>query len=377
MVVSRALISSKQFLTLVPLGGVDNEGSSPSTRSVNNEAPTIDADPLTAIYPLEFAENIGNSDDAPSEKDEITLIDRTTVEKTLSRRVSLNVLIVKEVEVIRLDVLIVKEVEVISLEGVLQVVGDASDPLDVDSDPDIHEFTFAKELKDSDDCHFVVAHVTPPWWKRNLREICLDKLCDIHDRAYMQQDILDNMLNSRTRKLITTLSKARAFCDAIWEREVEKDKAYAELKRKCNEALLHSEYSRLVLEEKKYVNYEQTMYILYSKVEGLESKRERLKSSDTQLLQEVDRLRCTNLEDVTALKEPFDLEKMHGYRSSSKKEFDQAGDDLATASFRFIAEAIADPYASLEKFLLKKPKSLRTKPALSNSNPLSSRSLVS
>nr|GEW04554.1 hypothetical protein [Tanacetum cinerariifolium] len=199
--------------------------------------------------------------------------------------------------------------------GVLQVVGDASDPLDVDSDPDIHEFTPAKELKDSGDCHFVVAHVTPLWWKRNLREICLEKLCDIHDRAYMQQDVLDNMLNSRTRKLISNLSKARAYCDAIWEREVEKDKAYAELKRKCNEAL------------------------------------------------------CTNLEDVTALKEPFDLEKMHGYRSSSKKEFDQAGDNLATASFPFIAEAIADPYASLEKFLLKKPKSLRTKPTLSNFNP--------
>nr|GEW04553.1 hypothetical protein [Tanacetum cinerariifolium] len=69
-------------------GGVDNEGSSPSTRSVNNEARVIDVDPLTAVYPSEFAENIGNSDDAPSEQDEVTLIDRTTVEKTLSRRVS-------------------------------------------------------------------------------------------------------------------------------------------------------------------------------------------------------------------------------------------------------------------------------------------------
>nr|GEV39055.1 hypothetical protein [Tanacetum cinerariifolium] len=67
-----------------------------------------------------------------------------------------------------------------------------------------------------------------------------------------------------------------ASCDAIWAKELEKGKAYAELERKCNEALLdldknslvadmrteieilqgrfdglHSECTRLVLEEKK------------------------------------------------------------------------------------------------------------------------------
>nr|GFA02401.1 hypothetical protein [Tanacetum cinerariifolium]GFA02795.1 hypothetical protein [Tanacetum cinerariifolium] len=36
--------------------------------------------------------------------------------------------------------------------------GDPSDPLDVDSDPDIHEFPSAKELKDFTDCHWVVVH---------------------------------------------------------------------------------------------------------------------------------------------------------------------------------------------------------------------------
>nr|GEZ36475.1 hypothetical protein [Tanacetum cinerariifolium] len=87
---------------------------------------------------------------------------------------------------------------------------------------------------------------------------------------------LDNILNSRTRQLISALAKAKASCDAIREREVEKDKAYAELKRKCNEVSqdldknplvldmraeiktlqgkvdrLHGEYSRLVIMEKK------------------------------------------------------------------------------------------------------------------------------
>nr|GFD05989.1 hypothetical protein [Tanacetum cinerariifolium] len=44
-------------------------GSSPSTRSVNNEAPVIDAKPLNFAPPSQFAENTGNSNNAPLEKD--------------------------------------------------------------------------------------------------------------------------------------------------------------------------------------------------------------------------------------------------------------------------------------------------------------------
>ncbi|GJV44137.1 hypothetical protein Tco_1428673 [Tanacetum coccineum] len=70
--------------------------------------------------------------------------------------------------------------------------------------------------------------------------------------------------------------------------------------------------------------------------------------------------RRTTFEEVAALKEPFGLEKMYGYRSSSEKEF----------------EATADPYASLEVLLSKKTKSLHAKPALSTSNPSSSKALL-
>ncbi|GJX23867.1 hypothetical protein Tco_0228312 [Tanacetum coccineum] len=54
---------------------------------------------------------------------------------------------------------------------------------------------------------------------------------------------------------------------------------------------LHGMHRRLVLEDKKWITYKQILSILYSKVKGLESERERLKSSETQLLQEIDRLR--------------------------------------------------------------------------------------
>ncbi|GKF76314.1 hypothetical protein Tco_0225758 [Tanacetum coccineum] len=99
-----------------------------------------------------------------------------------------------------------------------KVASDASTPFDVDSDPDIHVFPSARELKDVTDCYWVVAHVTPPSWKQYLREISIEPLCDIHDRAYMRQAVLDNMLNSRTRELISALHKARASCNAIQER---------------------------------------------------------------------------------------------------------------------------------------------------------------
>ncbi|GKC80280.1 hypothetical protein Tco_1131054, partial [Tanacetum coccineum] len=210
---------------------------------------------------------------------------------------------------------------------------------------------------------------------------------------------------------------------AIREREIKKEKAYAKLEKKCNEALqdldknplvsdmhaeiktlqsqvsgLHNEYSRLVLEEKKWVNYEQTLSIIHAKVEGLESKRERLKNSETQLLQEFDSLRqdraavvtkiipdaamklvhsdemgvlvarlvkasiihgrCVAFEEVAELKEPFVLEKLPDYRLFSKEEYDRAGDDMANASYPFLTELTTDLYASVEQLLSKKPQSL-------------------
>ncbi|GJS16161.1 hypothetical protein Tco_0410633 [Tanacetum coccineum] len=152
------------------------------------------------------------------------------------------------------------------------------------------------------------------------------------------------------------------------------------LQRQVNR--VHSEYSILVLEEKKWVNYEHTLAILHSKVEGLKSKRERLKKSETKLLQEVNGLRqdmvavvakvvphVVSFEEVATLNDPFELEKMPSYRPLSKKEFDQAGDNIATASYPFLTGAIDDPYAPLEVLLSKKPNSLRAKPAASKSQP--------
>ncbi|GKA11014.1 hypothetical protein Tco_0690447 [Tanacetum coccineum] len=72
----------------LPEGGLNDEGSSPSTKSVNNEAPEIDVEPLNTVHPTRFPENIGDSDDAPLEQDKVTLIECTNAEKTQNQRVN-------------------------------------------------------------------------------------------------------------------------------------------------------------------------------------------------------------------------------------------------------------------------------------------------
>nr|GEW78822.1 hypothetical protein [Tanacetum cinerariifolium] len=62
-----------------------------------------------------------------------------------------------------------------------------------------------------------------------------------------------------------------------------------------------------------------------------------------------------DIHEVVAIEEPFVLEKMSGYQPLSKEKYDQAGDALANASYPFLVEYVASPYASLEQLLSKKP----------------------
>ncbi|GKG05648.1 hypothetical protein Tco_0325734, partial [Tanacetum coccineum] len=80
--------------------------------------------------------------------------------------------------------------------------------------------------------------------------------------------------------------------------------------------------------------------------------------------------RCAAFEEVASLKGHFILEKMCGYRSSSKEEFDRDGDGLANASYPFLAEVTADPYASVEQLLSKKLRSLRSNTNSSSKAPV-------
>nr|GEZ43427.1 hypothetical protein [Tanacetum cinerariifolium] len=206
------------------------EGNSPSTKSVNNEAPVIHAEPITAIHPLRLIEDISNSVDVPFDQAHMVDVDHFNPHNlkvgTSSKAARKRKRVYKSASEEPRPKAQKVQPQASKSPGV------ASEPLDVDNDPDIHEFPATKELKEAIECHFVVSHVTPPSWKKYLKETSLENLYDIHEIAYIRQAILDNTLNKRTRKLMSALLKARASCDAIREKEAAKDKAYAKLERK-------------------------------------------------------------------------------------------------------------------------------------------------
>ncbi|GJW46145.1 hypothetical protein Tco_0077791 [Tanacetum coccineum] len=382
-----------------------NEGGGSPSVFVNNETPSTYVEPLHTVAPSQFTENMTDSDDTSSEKDEVVLIGCSVAEKSKIQRVSVPSKVIgkrKQDDSRSLGRETGQKTRKVPPQ-VSKAAGEPFDPLDVDSDPYIHEFPSAKELKDSADCHWVVAHVTPHLWKHNLKEINIEKLCDIHDKAYIRQVVLDNVMNKQNRELMSTFSEARVACDVIRETEKEKYKAYAKLDTKCNDALqdleknplvldlrveietlqgqvekLHSEYSRLVLEDKNGLTMIRHSLSFFPRVAVVPKvvphiAMKLVYSDEMGIL--VARLvkkaiihgRYTAFKEVTDQKEPFELEKMSGYSPLSKKELNQASDNVATASYPFLGKATADPYAPLEVLLSKKPKSLRAKSAPSHS----------
>nr|GEV22326.1 hypothetical protein [Tanacetum cinerariifolium] len=190
---------------------------------------------------------------------------------------------------------------------------DASNPLNVGSDLDNQEFPSAKELKEFTDCHFVVAYDKNP--------LVLNMRAEI-ETLQGHVDRLHN-IDSLKRDQATVMSK------------VVPDVAM--------KLIRSNEMGFLV-----------TKLVKAAMFQG----------------------RCIAFEKVVCLKRPFILEKMPGYHSSLKVEFDRASDGLSNASYPFLVEVIVDPYAPVEKLLLKKPQSLRSKHASSCSRPSSSKALV-
>ncbi|GKD58519.1 hypothetical protein Tco_1296028 [Tanacetum coccineum] len=340
-------------LNFLPAEGVSEGRNSPSSKSVNNDAPVIGATPLSSVYPSNIVKNVTDSDDPSYGEDEQTLVGPSLPPHPEVNK-KLKILGKRKVASGIPGKALPSKVQKV-LARASKVVGEASTPLDVNSDSDIHEFPSAKELRDATDYQWVVAHVTPPSWKQHLREISIEQLCDIHDRAYM-------------RRLFLIM-------------------AYAELERKCNEALqdldknplvfdmraeikvlqgqvdgLHIEYSRLILEEKNSLKQDRAAIV--SKVIP-DAAMKLVRINDLGVL--IAKLVRSSIiygqyqafEEVAAMKKPFVLEKMLGYRPSLKEEYDQAGDALANASYPFLAEYFVNPYASLGQQLSKKPPSLR------------------
>ncbi|GJS48895.1 hypothetical protein Tco_0599016 [Tanacetum coccineum] len=59
--------------------------------------------------------------------------------------------------------------------------------------------------------------------------------------------------------------------------------------------------------------------------------------------------RCHTFEEIAKMKEPLDITKVKGYRTSYKQAHTKAGNVLATATFPYLVDVVADPHAYVEK----------------------------
>ena len=173
-----------------------------------------------------------------------------------------------------------------------------------------------KELPDASACHRLALHITPPSWKSVLTNMPIEELCDLHDKSYTRQAVLDNHLNSRTREVVRTLASAREKMDEILAREKKKDQEFAEVQAKFEEALrdieqnplvqdLHSDIAGLEMdlnkvkteckklrkEEAKVVGYKEEIAELEIKCRNLEEERTKLGELEIKLREDLDGLK--------------------------------------------------------------------------------------
>ena len=172
-----------------------------------------------------------------------------------------------------------------------------------------------KELPNSFACHRLVEGVTPAGWKRPLDDMSLERLCDLHDKSYTRQAILDNHLNARTRELIQTVKNAKEELSIVVAREKSRELKYAELEAKCDQAAkdleknpvvqglrvnimklasqlkeAQVECGKLKLEGSKLIGLQERVKSLESKCEVLEVKKSRLLTQEGKLKEEVNSL---------------------------------------------------------------------------------------
>ncbi|GJS15312.1 hypothetical protein Tco_0409784 [Tanacetum coccineum] len=237
-------------------------------------------------------------------------------------------------------------------------------------------------------------------------------LSEVNRRACEFLQVIMNMrgeadvIKARERSREEECEELRVKCEAAMA-EFDQNPAVLALREKISlltaDVIEHKgNLDWIMLESQKWTGYQVTLSTLESKVDSLEAEKARLEAVEASLLREVEELkqdrrnvvskvvpyatmelvhsdelgrlvgtlvssaityrRCRAYEQVAAMKEPFDLSKAKGYRSSYKKEHTQASNDFATATFPWLDEFVADVAALIEALLSKKPPTLQ-KPA--------------
>ncbi|GJX99557.1 hypothetical protein Tco_0356576 [Tanacetum coccineum] len=254
------------------------------------------------------------------------------------------------------------------------------------------------------------------------------ELFDLHDGYYARQAVIDIAINRRAQELLKVVEQMKGECEVLKEREKAREKECEELRAKCEAAMTEFEKNtavvvlrdkivallgevkehkasleRMLLESKKWANYQVSLSTLESKVASLEAEKTKLEATEASLRQELENARfdrvevvlkvvpyvamelvqsddmgklvaklvsyaifyerCHAFEEVANMKEPFDLTKVKGYRPSYKQVHTKADHEFATATFPFLSKVVTDPYASVVALLSKKPRILQC-PAL-------------
>nr|GEX13144.1 putative reverse transcriptase domain-containing protein [Tanacetum cinerariifolium] len=182
------------------------------------------------------------------------------------------------------------------------------------------------ELQNASSYHLKISNINPLAYRGHLDNQLDVELLNLHDRCYARQVVVDNVVNRRI---------------AAFSGEVKEHKANLE---------------KILLESKKWADYQVSLSTLELKVASLVDEKARLVGKLASA--SVFYARCAAFEEISKMKETFDLSKVKGYRSSYKKEHTKYGNDLATGTFPFLSEVVADPSATVEAFLSKKPQSL-------------------
>ncbi|GJZ99405.1 hypothetical protein Tco_0671956 [Tanacetum coccineum] len=241
------------------------------------------------------------------------------------------------------------------------------------------------ELQDATAFHLKIYAITPPAWKGHLDNQLDLKLFDLHDRCYARQTVIDNAVNQ--------CEELRIKCEEAMT-DFDKNPNVVALREKI--IILQGEVKdyranldKMLLKSQKWSGYQVSLSTLESKVASLEAEKVRVESVEASLRQDLENAkrdradfvskvvpyvatelvqsddmgklvaklvnasifygRCHAFEEVAKMKEPFDITKVKGYRSSYKQEHTKAGNDLATATFPFLTDVVADPYAFIEK----------------------------
>ncbi|GJT12411.1 hypothetical protein Tco_0859453 [Tanacetum coccineum] len=242
------------------------------------------------------------------------------------------------------------------------------------------------------------------------RQAMVDNAVNKRARGFLQ--VIEKMsgeadvIKARERSHKEECEELRVKCEAVMA-EFDQNPTVLVLREKISSLTAdvkehEGNLDRMMLESQKWIGYQVTLSTLESKVDSLEAEKARLEAVEASLYREVEELKEDRrdvvskfvpyaamelvhsdelgrlvgtlvssaityghyraYEQVAAMKEPFNLSKAKGYRSSYKKEHTQAINDFATATFPWLDEFVADAAAPIEALLSKKPPTLQ-KPA--------------